>query len=398
MGKFHFTLRPVGAIFHNSRSELFHIRRKPNISLKAYDSEVFRNFVDAFPRGALLNASFRGFRQIRTGETVEMFTMLWYNGKKKGGMTMDNYKEKIIDFIEGKIAPSEFFVWFESNPQVLDWLQSMIPQDKTIRDAVEVKIDYFLKDLPTSKQEEVYSTYQSLCETTDLEHAKKLVDLLTELDSRTVQFTDLMNLLLNNYKTVLNNPSKYKSSYVQEMCIAVKKFFEDKFTTVQEVPYDVKTVYSHNKTNSKLWTYVNVQSWLYRLMTELCPDDTIEKDNTLYEKASFMMDVCPEYIEGHEIDEAGIIEAIIEQVPESLPKAKRKKQIKELIKKEFHIVGTKYPRWVQGGEWPVSKSGKPMRFVEQKRKKGKEYQDMLYTIYVFEDVDTFEKRIIEQFT
>ena len=43
-----------GAIFHNSRSELFHIRRKPNISLKAYDSEVFRNFVDAFPRGALL--------------------------------------------------------------------------------------------------------------------------------------------------------------------------------------------------------------------------------------------------------------------------------------------------------------------------------------------------------
>ena len=61
-------------------------------------------------------------------------------------------------------------------------------------------------------------------------------------------------------------------------------------------------------------------------MTELYPDDTIEKDNTLYEKASFMMDVCPEYIEGHEIDEAGIIEAIIEQVPESLPKAKRKKQ------------------------------------------------------------------------
>ena len=73
-------------------------------------------------------------------------------------------------------------------------------------------------------------------------------------------------------------------------------------------------------------------------------------------------------------------------------------QIKELIKKEFHIVGTKYPRWVQGGEWPVSKSGKPMRFVEQKRKKGKEYQDVLYTIYVFEDLDTLEKRIIEQFT
>lgn len=146
---------------------------------------------------------------------------------------MENYKVKIIDFIEGRTAPEPFYTWFESNPQVLDWLQSMIPQDKTIRDAVEVKIDYFLKDLPTSKQEEVYSTYQSLCETTDLDRAKKLVDLLTELDSRTVQFTDLMNFLLNNCKTVLNNPSKYKSSYVQEICIAVKEFFEDKFTTVQ---------------------------------------------------------------------------------------------------------------------------------------------------------------------
>ena len=55
-----------GAIFHNSRSELFHIRRKPNISLKAYDSEVFQNFVDAF----------RFCRQIRTGETIEKFKFL----------------------------------------------------------------------------------------------------------------------------------------------------------------------------------------------------------------------------------------------------------------------------------------------------------------------------------
>ena len=37
-----------GAIFHNSRSELFHIRRQPNISLKAFGFEVFRKFVDAF--------------------------------------------------------------------------------------------------------------------------------------------------------------------------------------------------------------------------------------------------------------------------------------------------------------------------------------------------------------
>lgn len=311
---------------------------------------------------------------------------------------MEKYKEKMIDYIEGRTAPETFYIWFESNPQVLDWLQSMIPQDKTIRDSIEVKVDYFLKDLPKSKKEEIYAAYQSLCETVDVDQAKKLVDLLNELDAKTVQFTDLMKLLLYNFKSVLDTPGKYKSSYVQHMCTGVKEFFENDYTIVQEMPYNVKTVYSHNKTNRKLWTYVNIQSWLYQLMKELYPEEVIEKDESLHEKASFMMDVCPEYIDGHEIDEAGIIEAIIERVPETLPKSKRAKQIKELIKKEFHIAGTRYPRWVQGGEWPVSKSGKPMRFVEQKRKKGKGYENMLYTIYVFEDVDTLEKRMIEQFT
>ena len=311
---------------------------------------------------------------------------------------MENYKAKIIDFIEGRTAPDAFFKWIESDTQVLDWLQSMIPEGKTIRDGIEVKIDYFLKNLPQSKQDEIYAAYQSLCELIDIDRAKKLVDLLCELDTKAVYFTDLMTILLHNFKSVLDNPDKYKSSYVQHMCESVKSFFEREYTTVQEVPYNVKTLYSNNKTRSKLWTYVNIQSWLCNLMKEIYPDECIERDETLEEKASFMMDVCPEYIEGHEIDEAGIIEAIIEQIPESLPKAKRKKQIKELIKKEFHIEGTKYPRWVQGGEWPLSKNGKPMRFVEQKHKKGKEYAQMLYTQFFFEDVETGEIRVIDQFT
>jgi hypothetical protein len=320
---------------------------------------------------------------------------------------VEHYKSQIIDFIEGRTSPEIFYVWFESNPQVLDWLQSMIPEGKTIRDGVEVKIDYFLKNLPQSKQDEIYAAYQSLCEVIDIDRAKKLVDLLCELDAKAIRFTNDtnaelftsdMNLLLYNFKNVLDNPSKYRPSYVQHMYKSVKSFFEREYTTVQVVPYNVKTLYSHNKTRSKLWTYVNIQSWLCALMKEIYPGECIERDENLEEKALFMMDVCPEYIEGHEIDEAGIIEAIIEQVPEALPKAKRKKQIKELIKKEFHIEGSKYPRWVQGGEWPVSKSGKPMRFVEQKRKKGKEYAEMLYTQFFFEDVETGEIRVIDQFT
>ena len=320
---------------------------------------------------------------------------------------MEKYKENIVDFIEGRTDPETFYIWFESNSQILDWLQSKLPNDKTIEDEVEVNIGYFLKNLPQSKQDEINAAYQSLCEIVDIERAKKLVDLLCALDAKAIRFTNDINaelftndmdLLLYNFKKVLDNPSEYKDAYVQYMCESVKEFFEKKHMVDQEIPYDIRLDYSRNKTDGKLWTYVNIQSWLYDLMTEIYPDEQFDEDESLHEKASFMMDVCPEYIEGHEIDEAGIVEAIIEQVPESLPKAKRKKQIKELIKKEFHIVGAKYPRWVQGGEWPVSKSGKPMRFVEQKRKKGKGYENMLFTVYIFEDVETLEQRIIEQFT
>lgn len=317
---------------------------------------------------------------------------------------MESYKQKIIDFIEGREDPFEFHLWLESSPQVFDWLQDLLPSDKTMDDLVPEKIDYFLKNLDVQTQEEIYSAYQKLrhaLEANDdnrIECGKNFVELLCGLDAKAVNFTDHMNLLLYNYRRVLSDPDHYKPSYVEYMLQAVKEFFEESFDTVQEVPYNVKTVYSHMKTHGKIWTCVNIQSWLYRLMTEIYPDEVIEKDESLYEKASFLIDVCPEYVEGHEIDEAGIIEKIVEQVPETLPKGKRKKMIKELIKQEFHLEGTKYPRWVQGGEWPVSKSGKPMRFVEQKRKKGKGYENMLYTIYTFEDVDTGEIRTIDQFT
>ena len=51
--EFHFTFCEA-KYFTISARKLFHIRRKPNISLNLFDSEVFHNFVDAFPRGALL--------------------------------------------------------------------------------------------------------------------------------------------------------------------------------------------------------------------------------------------------------------------------------------------------------------------------------------------------------
>ena len=66
---------------------------------------------------------------------------------------MERYKSLIIDFIEGRTEPEAFFSWFESDPQILDWLQSMIPEGKTMRDLVKLKTEDYLKDLPERKKE-----------------------------------------------------------------------------------------------------------------------------------------------------------------------------------------------------------------------------------------------------
>jgi len=332
---------------------------------------------------------------------VVLFT--YFFKLRKDLMKMENsYKSNIIDFIEGRQAPDEFLSLLEHDPKVFDWLQSVIPQGKTFSDMVNVKLDHFLSALPQDVQTAIYAAYHNLCAAIDTDAedkislAKKVVELLSAVDKSAFN-TEIVILLMNMDK-VLGEPKSYKPQYVCEMVSAVKELFERTYTAWQENPYDVRKVCAYQKSGSKIWTQVNIQGWLYHLMTEIFPDENIIKDETLYEKAKFLRDVCPDYIGGTELEEAEIIESIVSQVPENIPVSKRKKQIKELIKKEFHVSGTKYPRWIQGEEWPLSVSGKPMRFIEQKRKKGKGYDNMLFTVYVFEDTETGEIREIEQFT
>lgn len=313
-------------------------------------------------------------------------------------------KRKIFGFIQGTVAPEEFYSWFDSNQEAFDWLQNLIPEGKTIRSGVAEGMDFFLKNLSEEEKKSIYGAYEDLrtaMESNDeaaILHAKRLVDLLNGTDPKTVEFTSLMNLLLHSFTEILSNPSAYKPSYIKDILCKVREFFEVPHRTVREIPYDVRKIYSDQKTTQKIWTYVNIQGWLHGLMGEIFPEEPLTKDETLYRKASFLMDVCPEYIDGPEIDASGIIEDIAEQFPETLPAAKRKKLIKEKIKEAFHVRGNNYPRWIQDGEWPMGQNGVPMRFVEQKRKKGKEYKGTLYTQFFFEDTETGEIRVIDQFT
>lgn len=101
----------------------------------------------------------------------------------------------------------------------------------------------------------------------------------------------------------------------------------------------------------------------------------------------FYFDAIPEALMNVELEE--YFEQVLSEFPASMGKTKRKKAAREKIKELFHIEGRKYPRWAQESEWPMGKNS-PMKFIRQK-------QDEDQVLFWFEDVDTGEERVIEQF-
>ncbi len=98
-------------------------------------------------------------------------------------------------------------------------------------------------------------------------------------------------------------------------------------------------------------------------------------------ESSILEKLHMDYLGGREVE--FVIETILSQ-------CRTQKEIKTRLKEVFHLVSRKYPRWVQDPEW-LAHNGKPMRFVSQNQE-GDRF------LYVFEDVETGERREVEQFT
>ena len=166
----------------------------------------------------------------------------------------------------------------------------------------------------------------------------------------------------------------------------------------EELPFDAKLdLQEELKTGGGiLGKYLNIHGVFSNVLVTAFPNDNIVIDETLHNKHLFMLDVCPEYIGGEEVD--NLLMDLLETLPDNLSKTKKVKFYKEQLKSLFHIELNKYPRWIQEAEWPMGEDGIPMRFISQKRKKGKTYETMLFTEFLFEDVKTGKQRIVEQFT
>lgn len=91
------------------------------------------------------------------------------------------------------------------------------------------------------------------------------------------------------------------------------------------------------------------------------------------------------YLGGREVD--SLIRSIVCDMEANTAK-ERMRLIKETLCETFHILPRRKPVWIQEPEWPMG-TNSPMQFICQK-------QTGELVCYTFMDVDTGEKRIIEQ--
>lgn len=166
----------------------------------------------------------------------------------------------------------------------------------------------------------------------------------------------------------------------------------------EELPFNAKLYLQEELKpgGGMLGKYLNIHALFSNVLVTAFPNDNIVIDETLHNKHLFMLDACPEYIGGEEVDD--LLMNLLETLPDNLSKTKKIKIYKEQLRSLFHIESNKYPRWIQEAEWPMGEDGIPMKFISQKRKKGKSYDTMLFTQFFFEDVKTAKQRIVEQFT
>lgn len=159
------------------------------------------------------------------------------------------------------------------------------------------------------------------------------------------------------------------------------------YSTAQAYNFDVLQLLEHMfRMDGSISDNLNIFGTL-KVFFCYCNPDTV---CTSVYKDSFMLylDAVGEYFDGPEVNAQ--VMKIIEKALELNTASKRKQYAKQAVREFFHVDKRgSYPRWIQGAEWPMGESS-PMRYVSRKRK-GECVQ------YLFEDVDTGTKKIVEQY-
>ena len=162
-----------------------------------------------------------------------------------------------------------------------------------------------------------------------------------------------------------------------------------------KIPYDIfDDLVRHERRDfgGPKWS-VGYIHYTHQLLLELFfqafPTCGIEPTEEYAVKNEFRF-VCPDYIDGIEVIDQGVLDKIIDSLPKDLSMSKKKTLFRKLVREAFHVEGNKFPYWIQSPEWPVN-NGIPLKFVKSKKINA----EMKHHYFV--DTVTGEERIVEDF-
>ncbi len=191
---------------------------------------------------------------------------------------MENIKQYVYDLIEGRVSVQSFLAECERHPEILDWIQSIVPPELEGCELITVNGEPRLVPAPY------------------------------------------------NIRTILK---------IDEISFGRRGRLSFEYAVFGDIAKAVCLAF---------------------------PDSPPHKDTALAVMFNNILECCPSYIGGVEVEQDGILEEIIHSIPAELSKAAGKKWAKEKIKERFHIQGRHYPYWIQEPEWPVYQ-GEPMEYV-----------------------------------
>lgn len=229
-----------------------------------------------------------------------------------------NAQETIASFLRGKMDIISFRKLYDEQPEINDFLQGIVDDAK---ERGLTKLRGYPATLPNG----------------------------TEFEQ-------------DNGVSYLLNPAAYPGvPYGNSPYDSVRKLLTYSF---RQVTHDVRSAEGASEFYNEL----------YALHYQV--DQSIPYDDKYHQAYCFALDVIPEYLMGGE-GELYINTQIIPQFPDTMKKAERKKAIKAAIKEAFRSDKGR-PQWLQGGEWPMGKDGKPAIYVGSKSIHGGEAKHFFF--------------------
>lgn len=166
-------------------------------------------------------------------------------------------------------------------------------------------------------------------------------------------------------------------------CGLWKKF---SFSALNQFDFDLLDyLHSMFKFDDSIADNLNIWSTIRSVYTFYCPE--ICCTSKYSDAFDLYLDVVKDRYDGPEVRH--IVNRVVLDALHLKTKKERIAQAKRQINELFHVANGKYPRWIQGAEWPMGEYT-PMAFISQERRSER-------INYIFEDVDTKKKITVVQY-